>query len=241
MANVRWVGVFLMVGGLVLLGLSVADGVWVRAESALRPMETEALLDKPTPVTPPGRTMSATLAAASFTLTPYPLPVATPMLRRGSPPVRLRIPAIALDVPVLPVTPTVQTLDGLEVQVWPVPDRKAAGWMVGTALVGEGNTVLNGHNTSRGEVFRDVYRLTKGAMIVVEDAEGETHGFRVANVMVVPEGGVSATARLENARFILPTPDVRLTLITCHPYGSTRYRLIVVALLDAETCPQGCS
>ena len=35
--------------------------------------------------------------------------------------------------------------------------------------------------------------------------------------------------RLKNARHILPTEDERLTLVTCHPYGSLQYRLIVIA------------
>lgn len=241
MVNVRVLSVFLMVGGAVLLGLSVADGLWVRAESALRPVETEALLAAPAPATPPGPTAGTTPTAAPFTPNPDPLPVATPTPRRGNPPVRLRIPAIELDAPIVPVTPTVQVFNGLEVQTWPVPETKAAGWMVGTALLGEGNTVLNGHNASRGEVFRYLYRLNKGALIVVEDATGEAYGFRVAEVVLVPERDVQPATRLENARFVLPTSDVRLTLITCHPYGSTRYRLIVVAFPEAERCPQGCS
>ncbi len=35
--------------------------------------------------------------------------------------------------------------------------------------------------------------------------------------------------RQANARYIQPTDDERVTLVTCHPYGSTRFRLIVIA------------
>jgi sortase (surface protein transpeptidase) len=35
--------------------------------------------------------------------------------------------------------------------------------------------------------------------------------------------------RLRNAEYIAPTADERLTLVTCHPYGSLRNRLVIIA------------
>ena len=35
--------------------------------------------------------------------------------------------------------------------------------------------------------------------------------------------------RQANARYLLPSQDERVTVVTCHPYGSTRDRLIVTA------------
>jgi len=105
----------------------------------------------------------------------------------------------------------------------------AAGWHETSAPPGVGgNTVLNGHNTTYGEVFRDLYTLEVGDAITVYS--GDTpHEYTVAEVLILPEAGQPLEVRIGNARYILPTDDERLTLVTCHPYGSLRYRLIVIA------------
>jgi LPXTG-site transpeptidase (sortase) family protein len=54
--------------------------------------------------------------------------------------------------------------------------------------------------------------------------------YRVALAMLLPERFKSLTVRLDNARWILPTEDERLTLITCWPYESNTHRVIIVAL-----------
>jgi sortase (surface protein transpeptidase) len=48
--------------------------------------------------------------------------------------------------------------------------------------------------------------------------------------MLMPERFKSLTVRLDNARWILPTKDERLTLITCWPAKSNTHRVIIVAL-----------
>jgi sortase A len=40
---------------------------------------------------------------------------------------------------------------------------------------------------------------------------------------------VSEEKRLENARWIGPFPDERLTLVTCWPYTNNTHRVIVIA------------
>jgi sortase (surface protein transpeptidase) len=47
--------------------------------------------------------------------------------------------------------------------------------------------------------------------------------------LILPEAGQPLEVRVENAKYILPTEDERVTLVTCHPYGSLRNRLIVIA------------
>jgi len=105
----------------------------------------------------------------------------------------------------------------------------AAGWHETSAPLGvPGNTVLNGHNTTHGEIFRDLYTLEVGDAIIVYS--GDTlYAYAVTEILILPEGGQPLEVRIENARYILPTDDERLTLVTCHPYGSLRYRLIVIA------------
>lgn len=105
----------------------------------------------------------------------------------------------------------------------------AAGWHETSAPFGmPGNTVLNGHNTTNGEVFRDLYTLENGDAIVVYSGS-LSRTYAVSETLVLPEAGQPLKVRIENARYIQPTEDERLTLVTCHPYGSLRNRLIVIA------------
>jgi sortase (surface protein transpeptidase) len=54
----------------------------------------------------------------------------------------------------------------------------------------------------------------------------------VSETLILPEAGQPLGVRRENARYVMPTDDERLTLVTCHPYGSLRNRLIVIARPD---------
>lgn len=56
--------------------------------------------------------------------------------------------------------------------------------------------------------------------------------------MIFPERDVPFETRLENARWILPSEDERITLITCWPYFSNTHRLIIVARpVDTKPIP----
>ena len=120
-------------------------------------------------------------------------------------------------------------MDGQTQAAWEVLDMYAAGWHETSAPLGvPGNTVLNGHNTTNGEIFRDLYTLDIGDTITLY-ADDAPYTYTVAEMLILPEGGQPLEVRLENARYILPTDDERLTLVTCHPYGSLRNRLVVIA------------
>jgi len=164
-------------------------------------------------------TPAATVSARS---TPTPAPV-------GYPPTRIVIPAIRLDAPVvLTGWDVVGSGDGAQA-VWNVPAQRAAGWHRGSAPLGvPGNTVLNGHNTSNGEVFRDLYRLNLGDWITLYSGD-KSFTYEVIDLLVLPEAGQPIEVRQANARYIHATDDERVTLITCHPYGSLRNRLVVIA------------
>jgi LPXTG-site transpeptidase (sortase) family protein len=109
---------------------------------------------------------------------------------------------------------------------------RAAGWHEGSAALGvPGNTVLNGHNAGHGEVFRNLYKLEAGDPVIVYS--GETpYLYAVSQVLLLQEVDQPLQVRRRNARYIEPTADDRLTLVTCHPYASLRYRLIVIARPD---------
>jgi sortase A len=51
----------------------------------------------------------------------------------------------------------------------------------------------------------------------------------VESRFVVRDKGEPEEKRLENARWIGPFPDERLTLVTCWPYTNNTHRVIVIA------------
>lgn len=148
----------------------------------------------------------------------------------GVAPVRIRIPDINLEAPVIPIGWRNVEVGGQVQPMWDVPTQRVAGWHETSAKVGAGgNTVLNGHNTSNGEVFRYLYKLDVGATILLEAEDGATYTYTVTEKLILPEIGQPLEVRIQNAQYILPTADERLTLVTCHPYGSLANRLLIIA------------
>ena len=90
------------------------------------------------------------------------------------------------------------------------------------------NRVLNGHHNEFGEVFKRLVDLKPEDLIEVYSKGLEFH-YQAANKLILLGRDVEISVRLENARWISPSQDERLTLITCWPYFSNNYRLINVA------------
>jgi sortase A len=135
------------------------------------------------------------------------------------PPTWIEAPAIGLYAPVIEVGYTVTTVDGEEVVQWQVPDE-AAGFHEGSAYPGRpGNTVISGHNNIGSQVFRNLDELQVGDEIILYV---DTQPFR--------EYGATEEERRENGKWIGPSQDERLTLVTCWPYTGNSHRLIVVAM-----------
>ncbi len=110
-----------------------------------------------------------------------------------------------------------------------MPEATRTGWHDTSATLGApGNTVINGHNWPQDGVFRDLYQIEIGALIVLYGGE-KTFGYEVVEAIIVKEAGQPLEVRQTNARYLMPTQDERVTLVTCHPYGSRRNRLIVTA------------
>jgi sortase A len=219
-----WGGVLLfLVGGFLLYP-------YVSSRLVAFPSTTPAIAPSsppPTATRPPATstpTPAVSLVPTSIRTLPLPPPPPPPAI-----PDRIVIPAIDLDAPVVPVSQTVVIVDGQERPTFVIPATRAVGWHETSAPLGvPGNTVLNGHNTTHGEVFRDLYKLEMGDEIIVYSGEA-AYTYTVTEMLVLPEAGQPLEMRIENARHIQPTEDERLTLVTCHPYGSLRNRLIVVA------------
>lgn len=144
-------------------------------------------------------------------------------------PRRIVIPSIAVDAPVVEVGMTPIDSGSETLYQWLVPADYEAGWHNTSAPLGEpGNTVLNGHHNIFGEVFGRLVDLEVGSEIVVYDAESP-HNYTVAEIEILPERDQPLAVRQENAAWIQPTEDERLTLVTCWPHTDNSHRLIVVA------------
>jgi LPXTG-site transpeptidase (sortase) family protein len=145
-------------------------------------------------------------------------------------PDRLVIPSISLDAPIVPTKVKKVDFEGQTYYQWIAPNQLAVGWHDSSALLGlPGNTVLNGHHNVYGKVFKDLVKLHEGDLINVYSGD-QVFKYRVALAMLLPERFKTLTVRLENARWILPTDDERLTLITCWPADSNTHRVVIVAL-----------
>jgi len=148
--------------------------------------------------------------------------------------IRLRIPAVDLDVPVHEVSWEIAYSSGGWRAVWQTADG-AAGHHRNSANPGEaGNVVLSGHHNSRGEVFRPVSeiglpgaRFGLGDLAFLVSADGREYAYRV-----VQWDRFVADADLDlETHYLAQTPDPILTLVTCWPYEDNTHRVVVILAL----------
>jgi sortase A len=149
-----------------------------------------------------------------------------PAADRG--PTRIIIKSAGIDTPVIPVGWSIVERNGQSFSVWDVADF-AAGWHKTSAFPGQrGNAVLAGHNNVKGEVFRYLVDVQEGDE--VDLYVGDTvYRYYVEQKLIVKEKGEPPEVRKQNAQWIAPTDDARVTLVTCWPYTSNTHRVIVVA------------
>ncbi|MDG5804013.1 class F sortase [Streptomyces ossamyceticus] len=145
-------------------------------------------------------------------------------------PVRLLIPAIEVDTPVMGLG---LAADG-SVEVSPVAEHDRAGWYRHSPTPGQtGPSVILGHVTVGvyGDgVFRRLARLRPGARITARRADGSTAEFTVDRVRTVAKADFPAAEVYGN----VDRPELRL--ITCGgPRSGEEYRdnVIVFATLSA--------
>lgn len=125
-------------------------------------------------------------------------------------PIRIVIPKLGVDAPVVPGTD------------WEALKR-GAGHYVGSANPGErGNMVISAHNDIFGELFRHLEKLEPGDAFTVYDALEREYEYVVRTKRIVEPTEVSV---------LNPSPEPLATLVTCHPYLIDSQRLIVQAEL----------
>lgn len=169
-------------------------------------------------------------AAPAPTSTPTATPFYTSTPRPAGPPVRIVIDKINLDAPVV-IVPRLELRLGHDVfENWQAPNYFAAGWHEGSAMLGEkGNTVLSGHHNIDGMVFGRLLEVERGDFLTVYSNE-TAYRYVVSQVMTFEERYAPIEQRVENGRWLAPSDDERLTLVTCWPPDSNTYRLIVIAV-----------
>ncbi|MGW7101040.1 class E sortase [Streptomyces sp. NPDC054838] len=133
----------------------------------------------------------------------------------------LRVPRLGLVVPVA---------QGIDKKA--VLDKGYAGHYPGTAQPGaEGNFALAGHRNTHGEPFRYLNRLRAGDEVTV-DVRGQRYTYVVGRIL--PEtterdtGVVAPVPRsVVKPEYGYSAPGAYITLTTCTPEYTSRYRLVV--------------
>lgn len=136
------------------------------------------------------------------------LPTPIPVIEQA---IRIQIPAINVDAPVVQGDNWEQL-------------KKGVAQHIGTPNPGEkGNIVLSGHNDIYGEVFRYLDRLNPGDSIILFTSQRQYTYIITGTQMVEPT----------DVEVMAPTPDARVTLISCHPYLVDIHRIVVSAVLQS--------
>jgi len=154
------------------------------------------------------------------------------------PPVRILIPALDLDAPVIEVGWAMILEDGVWRSEWETADH-AAGHLQSSANPGEpGNMVISGHHNTKGEVFRPLSNvglpgcpLRQGDAVLVVAEDGREFTYEIVSWDRFLEQGASAEEVRQHARYLEPTDTATLTLVTCWPYESNTHRVVIVARL----------
>jgi sortase A len=229
--RIGWIGPLLLAGGVVLLLVAATQQgslppVVPTTTTRATTMATMAPARASIPAASPEPVTDNVVGAAPLSLAK---PLVATAKQPGSPPVRLAIPSLGLDQPIVEVSAQVETVGGQQVLVWAVADYAVSHNDTSADPGQGGNVVLTGHDDWHGEVFRDLHTIEHGAAITVTTADGKTHDYVVDQILYRQEVGVPLSERLKTGELIGPTADERLTLVTCWPYGVDDHRLIVIA------------
>lgn len=108
--------------------------------------------------------------------------------------------------------------------------KKGPGHQPGTAWPGQvGNVVLAGHRTTYGAPFGRFDEIAAGDEVVVTDAT-RTYGYRISGTEIVDPSDTAVVLPVPRQPGAEPTRRL-LTLITCTPKYSAKYRLIITGEL----------
>jgi len=142
----------------------------------------------------------------------------------------IEIPSVGIHAPIVEVSWHLEVVDGRPVAMWDTV-RNAVGHHNASAGFGEaGNCVLSGHTKGGGGgVFQNLWDVQRGDEVRITDREGKVYTYTVEKVLKLREVGASLEERRTNARYMAPTDQEVLTLITCWPEWAYTHRVIVRA------------
>ncbi len=127
--------------------------------------------------------------------------------------VRIRIPAVKVDAPVVQG-------DGFE-QL-----KKGVGQQIGGPNPGDdGNIVLSAHNDIYGEIFRYLDELKEGDEVLLSTSQ-HTYTYIVRKKQIVEPNQVEVMGA---------TVEPVVTLISCYPYMVDKQRIIISAYLEKQS------
>ncbi|MDX3540432.1 class E sortase [Streptomyces sp. MB09-01] len=239
--------------GVVVLLLVVHQVWWTNRQAAAAAQDRVQALERswgrdpaPDPVGPPDALGPSDLPEPAATVAgPVPVPVPVPgsagtagpgrsARPAAGPPTRdrayavLRIPRLGLVVPVA---------QGIDKRA--VLDKGYVGQYPGTAGPGErGNFALAGHRNTHGEPFRYINRLRAGDELVV-DMRGRRYTYVVGKILSeTTERDTGVIAPVPRS-LVKPDqgygePGAYITLTTCTPEYSSKYRLVVWGTLKSS-------
>lgn len=141
----------------------------------------------------------------------------------------IKIPSIEVDSKVVELGTVLENGQ----LVYQTPDH-AVGHYIGSADAGEqGNVVMYGHISSplkgEGNVFRRLPEIKPGDEVLLTSAAGDFTYTVVKTMIVTPD----------RVDLMDPTPDARLTLITCYPDWVYSHRFIAIAMLTGFVPARG--
>jgi LPXTG-site transpeptidase (sortase) family protein len=143
-------------------------------------------------------------------------------------PTRIVIPSIRVDSPIVTVNLVTRVQRGKTITAWQVA-RNAVGFHNTSAPPGtEGNTVMSAHNNAWGRIFRNLINVKRGDLVELYVGTRLIQ-YEIVDKILVRQYRASIVQREENAAWIGPTADARLTLVSCWPYRRATHRVIVVA------------
>jgi hypothetical protein len=156
------------------------------------------------------RTDAAAGASATATAEPAGEALATEVATGGLAPAGLAIPALGLEIPVVPMAWEAVELDGQHTTQWVLPED-AAGWALNSAGAGEaGNVVIAGYQARGDAVFAALAlgEVEPGQDILITDEAGAEFIYRVVELSEpLPLLGATEEEQAQANVYIAPTAD----------------------------------
>lgn len=171
--------------------------------------------------------------ASTSAATPPPVEEPTPAeVYKGWPPTLLRIPELALELPITTMGWVVTEANGQRSTEWIIP-LDSIGWHVNSAGAGgTGNTILTGHQSSGAALFAPLALgdIIVGQELQLVDESGQIFLYQVREISEpIPLVGATEEDNALAQTYAAPTDTAQLTLVTGWPDFTTTHRIFAVA------------